>query len=111
MSPAANNSLLVERSKTYITTIRCNVLGKDIPVPKNLLAFNSLATVELLQSFAFAPKEDIKCNGYPEGGLRLQHIQRGNKNYIGGSVKANVFSSFLNTGDNCSGLLAESCSS
>lgn len=85
-------------SKTHITTIRCKVLGKDIPVPKNLLAFNSLAKFELSQGFAFTSKEDIRCDGYPEGGLRLQHILSGNKNYVGGTVKINVFSSFLNTG-------------
>lgn len=31
-------------SKTHITTIGCKVLDKGIPVPKNLLAFNNLAT-------------------------------------------------------------------
>lgn len=44
-----------------------------------------------------ASKEGIKCDGYPEGGLRLQQVLRGNKNYIAGAVKTNVFSSLLKT--------------
>lgn len=53
------------------------VLGKDIPVPKSLLAFNSLATLKVLQSFALVPKEDTKCDRYPEGVLRLQQVLSG----------------------------------
>lgn len=53
------------------------VLGKDIPVPKSLLAFNSLATLKVLRSFALVAKEDIKCDRYPEGVLRLQQVLSG----------------------------------
>lgn len=51
----------------YIIITR-EVLGKDIPVPKSLLAFNSLATLKVLRSFALVPKEDIKCVSVPRRG-------------------------------------------
>lgn len=79
----------------YNIIIRHKVLGKHIPVPKTLLAFHKLATAEVLQNFVFSPKEDTKCDRYPEQSQTSANCKWESKLYCWSS-ETNVFSSLLN---------------
>lgn len=90
---------------------RHKVLGKHIPVPKTLLAFHKLATAEVLRSFAFSPKEDTKCDRYPEQSQTSANFKWGIRIILLEQWNECRLQLAEHESDNCSGLLAEGCNS